>query len=287
MTRTTILCSAAATLLCVGFAPAWAATTSVTAGSAFGGNPVYRTSLNFGDAAVMTEVSAATADAATEALPDAPDTLMASSSSAAAEPAAAYSAGDYHQTERMAKKYQRDIQPGERAQTLTARDKFIFGFHDMVAPFSFVEYLASASYSHITNGQPNYGVNSEAFGKRFGAAVLRDATEDLLSESLLAGAFHEDPRYYVMGSGHNFFKRVIYAVTRPIIGRTDSGHRTINAAVLIGYAGGAATTYAYYPAINQNFHDTAATYGGSLAGTAVGNVIAEFWTSVFRDFHLK
>ena len=73
------------------------------------------------------------------------------------------------------------------------------------------------------NSSPNYGDRCWAFGQRLGAAAARGVSEGVFSNSLFAPLFHEDPRYYIMGPGHSFFKRLVYAGTRSIITRTDSG----------------------------------------------------------------
>jgi hypothetical protein len=48
-----------------------------------------------------------------------------------------------------------------------------------------------------------------------------------------------------------------------------------------------APSYAYYPAINRNFSDTAATFGGSLAGAAIGDFVAEFTDDVLQALHME
>jgi hypothetical protein len=179
------------------------------------------------------------------------------------------------------------ISPGYHAQQLTRHEQVILGFHDMYSLPTFVGEIASAGYSHITNGQPNYGTDKGALGQRVGASVLRDTTEDLFSEVILAPILHEDARYYIEGSRYNFFHRTIYAATRPIITRTDTGRSTINASLLIGYAGASALSYTYYPTINQNFKDTVATFGGALAGAAVGDFVNEFLDDVLQTLHLE
>jgi len=87
----------------------------------------------------------------------------------------------------------------------------------------------------------------------------------VFSNSLFAPLFHEDPRYYVMGTGHPFFKRLVYAGTRAIITRTDSGRTTPNFSLLAGNAAGSALTIPYYPAQNTSFKEVAETFGGRLA----------------------
>lgn len=179
------------------------------------------------------------------------------------------------------------IPAGWTAQPLTAHDKVILGLHDSVSPFSFLGIIFSAGYSHLVNGQPNYGTDKGAFGERLGATAIRDSMEGIFTDSVFAPILHEDPRYYVEGSKYGFIHRVLYAGTRPIITRTDSGHETLNGALLLGYASASAVSYTYYPAINQNFKDTVATFGGGLAGAAIGDLVSEFSDEILVKLHLK
>ena len=189
--------------------------------------------------------------------------------------------------ELVAPKHDKYIPAGYAALPLTPHDKVILGMKDLYSPFTFLGDLASAGYSHVLNGQPNYGTNSGAFGQRLGATVIRDASEGVFADIVFSPLLHEDPRYYVEGPQYGFIHRVLYAGTRPIVTRADSGHNTINGEVLLGYAASSALSYTYYPTINQNFHDTAATYGGSLAGAAVGFLVSEFSDQVLQALHLE
>jgi hypothetical protein len=187
---------------------------------------------------------------------------------------------------RVAPIYSRTIPAGWTAQPLSARDKQILGLRDLYSNFSLLDYVLLSAYSQIANGQPNYGTNANAYGKRVGATLLRDVSEGVFTDMVLAPAFHQDMRYYVMGPQHGLFHRMEYAITRPLIGRADDGHATLNGAKLLGYAGASALTYTYYPAINQNFHDIASTYGASLLGSAFGNLVREFAGPILEKFHL-
>ncbi len=179
------------------------------------------------------------------------------------------------------------IQPGWHAQPLTAHQKVVLEMHDLYAPASLAAIALSAGYSHVTNGSPNYGTNSKAFAQRLGATAARDTSEDLFAYGILDPLFHQDPRYYVLGRKYNFFHRVLYAGTRTLVTRTDSGHNTLNSSLLLGYAGGAALTNVYYPQINRNFKDTANTYGGSLGGAALGFLVSEFSSDFLQAVHLQ
>jgi hypothetical protein len=179
------------------------------------------------------------------------------------------------------------VQANEVAQPMTAHEKFVGGLLDSVSLFSASGWLLSAGWEQVTNGSPNYGTDSGAFGQRLGAAAIRGVSQTVLSESVFAPLFHEDPRYYVLGRGNGFFKRAFYAGTRVLVNRTDSGRNSINFAVLAGNAVGAAITPAYYPSQNTSASEVAKTFGSSLGGSALGFVVDEFIIDALVDLHLK
>jgi hypothetical protein len=179
------------------------------------------------------------------------------------------------------------IAPNEIAEPMSTQEKVVGGLKDSVSLFSAVGWVASAGYSHATNGSPNYGTDKGAFGERLGAAAVRDISEDIFADCLFAPIFREDPRYYIMGRGNNFFKRVAYAATRAIITRTDGGRTTPNFALLAGNAAGSALTVTYYPSLNTSFTEVAKTFGGSIGGNAIGFVVTEFLPDALEFVHLK
>ncbi len=228
-------------------------------------------------------------------LPDSPGALFSSSSnvtdatSNAADPDAAPSSDQTPaaSTPKHAGHLQMVIQPGEITDPMTVHEKVVGGIKDSVSLFSALGWVFSAGYEQVTNGSPNYGTNSTAFGQRFGAAVARGVSEGIFSESLFAPLFHQDPRYYVMGRGHPFFKRLVYAGTRTIITRNDNGHLAPNFSLIAGNAAGSALTIVYYPSINTTGTQVAETLGTSLGGSAVGYVVNEFIIDALVELHLK
>jgi hypothetical protein len=209
---------------------------------------------------------------------------------ATALPYTAYDAGPVSSRrlaheERTASLHMKYIPAGWKVLPLTPHDKVLLGLKDLYNPFSIASIIASAGYSHLTNGQPNYGTNGGAFAQRVGASFVRDSTEGILTDSVFSPLLHQDPRYYVEGPSYGFFHRTLYAITRPIITRTDSGRPTLNTSTLLGYAGASALTYAYYPASNRNFKDTAATFGDGIGGAALGFFVTEFTSGLMQKLH--
>ena len=179
------------------------------------------------------------------------------------------------------------IAPNEIIEPMSVHDKVVGGLKHSVSLFSVTGWVASAGWTQLTNGSPNYGTDKGAFGQRLGAAAIRNISEGVFSRSLFAPVFREDPRYYIMGRGNNIFKRTIYAATRTIITRTDDGRTTPNVALLAGNAAGAALTATYYPAKNTTSGEVAKTFGTSVGGSAVGFIVTEFIADALEYAHLS
>lgn len=181
-----------------------------------------------------------------------------------------------------------NIIPGQTGPHQTVHDKLVGSARDSITPFSFGGYLISAGYSQLVDSSPNYdGPTAPAFGQRFGAATARGVSQNLFYKGAMASILHQDPRYYQLGSQQPFVKRVLYAGTRVLVGRTDSGRTTPNLALLTGYLGAAFLTRAYYPSRNQTVGDNLATFGSSIGGSAIGFEVNEFIPNVLQVVHLK
>jgi hypothetical protein len=159
------------------------------------------------------------------------------------------------------------------------------GLQGALSPYAAVGWISAAGYEQVTGTPPNYGTDRGAYGQRLGASAIRAISEDVLADSVLAPAFHEDPRYYRLGHGHKFLTRVVYAASRAIITRSDSGGTVPNLSQIGGNLAGAVLTNAYYPQANRTAIETMETFGGSLGGTALGDGIAEFFASILFDHH--
>jgi hypothetical protein len=179
------------------------------------------------------------------------------------------------------------IEPGQTAPSLSSQAKVVLGLKESFTFFSAVGWTASAGFSQLTNGSPNYGTDSGAFGERLGATSLRLISQNIIGNAFFAPLFHEDPRYYKMGDGHNLAQRVIYAATRTLITKSDDGRSQPNFSLLSGHLAGAALTNTYYPSINRGFKETAETFGNSIGGSAVGFVVTEFLYDVLQFAHLQ
>jgi len=232
------------------------------------------------------------ASAITASLPDEPTPMEnlsdSSSSSAADTDSHPYTRPDPASAKRVAPIYHRYIEPGEIAQKLTPGQQLVFGLAQTVSPYFLVQIAAAAGYEQAVNGAPNYGSNIRAYGQRVGAAAARNASQSFFSYSVMAPLLHEDARYYIMGNRRNAFIRATYAASRAFVTRdANDGHAIPNYAEISGYAEAAGLTNAYYPSVNRTFGRTASSFGVSLGGLALSNVVREFLPDILRVAHLE
>lgn len=180
------------------------------------------------------------------------------------------------------------ILPGQSAVPLHGMQKTVYGLHEAFNPLQLVGITVSAGFSHLIDSAPHYGTNSEAFGKREGAAALRSTIQTISTTAVFSPMFHDDPRYYAMGKSQSFPKRVIYAASRVLV--TQSSHSTnhrVNAPLLLGYGVAAGVNNAYYPDRDRGFGPTMQSYVASLGGAALGFEVDEFLDDALRIVHLR
>jgi len=176
--------------------------------------------------------------------------------------------------------YQTVSDPNKPLAPLTPRQKFTLFVKETVDPFTFVSAAMGAGMSQAGYQTPKYGVGIVPYSQRLGAAYADMATQNFFADALLATVLHEDPRYYRMGPSHSIPRRVVYSMTRLVIGKTDSGHATFNFSGVGGMAMGIALSNAYYPSQSVSGSVTEARFLSSVTGFALGNLLPEFWPDV-------
>jgi hypothetical protein len=179
------------------------------------------------------------------------------------------------------------VSAGQIAPQQRTHDKIVLGLRESVTPFSMIGWVSSAGWSHLINSSPNYGVNSEAFAQRLGAAAASGASKEIFSDSFFAPIFHQDPRYYQLGHGHTFMHRAFYAATRSVVGRTDNGRTIVNYAGILGTGGSAALTQAYYPDRNLGASQVMQSWATGIGGSSLGYLISEFGGEIIQVLHVK
>ena len=141
-------------------------------------------------------------------------------------------------------------------------------------------------FSQVTHTDPKYGGDAGALAERFGASVADIATQNFFGDFVIASALHEDPRYFRMGSGHPFWTRVGYAISRAAVIRKDSGGNTFNFDNFGGSALSTVFSDVYYPPASRTGKGMWMHWGIDVADNGFVNLVPEFWPD-FRDKALR
>lgn len=191
-----------------------------------------------------------TAVASVESLPDAPGVPA---SAEAQQPAGAVgSAGQAGEAGKQTSRILgiipnfRSVSAGSVLPPQTVKEKFKTGLSDSFDYSAFVFVGIQAGIAQVTDSYPAFHQGAPGFARYYWHTFADQASENLLTESVLPTALHEDSRYYTLGHG-GFVKRSGYALSRSLITRTDSGGRTANISEILGAGGAAAISSTYYP----------------------------------------
>jgi hypothetical protein len=177
------------------------------------------------------------------------------------------------------------IHAGQHPEPLSATDKLIYAAHEQVLPIVLVPALLSAGWGQLTDANPHAGIDAGGFGERLGYAALRQATDRLTGDGLLAAVFRQDPRFYRETHGpivHRGLRAVRQTWMRRNDEDVDEGVDRINASGILGHAAANFLAMAYYPHASTGASVAAEGFGTSLAGDMGIKLIQEFGPDILR-----
>lgn len=211
-------------------------------------------------------------------LPDAPSAIQAQSSPLVVEQSVPQREPSKNHIFWIIPNYRADENPTE-IKPLTPEEKMKVAFDDSFDPSAFLVAGIFAGLSMAQKQYSSFGTGAQGFGKYYGGAFADQAIGNIMTEGLFPVALHQDPRYFVKGTG-GFWKRTGYAISREVITRGDDGRNHFNTSELAGNAVAAGISNLYYPAADRSFGNTANKWGQQIALDTFFNVAKEFWPDV-------
>jgi hypothetical protein len=185
-----------------------------------------------------------------------------------------------------------------RVPPLTTKQKWA-----VVARGSF-DYIQIPWYAFLSginqaqDSEPGFGQGWAGYGKRFATSFADGTIENFMTGAIFPTVLRQDPRYFQLGHG-SFAHRSLYAVSRNIITRTDSGKNQFNYSEVVGGALAASiSTYSYHPKgryvttttpgvldyipSDRTIDNTAKVWATQFGYDAMTLVIKEFWPDIRR-----
>jgi hypothetical protein len=163
---------------------------------------------------------------------------------------------------------------------LTGRGKMGIAWSDATDRAIFAQSVFISGLGQLNNSNPSFGQGIEGYAKRFGTTYGDFAIENMTTEGIFPSLLHQDPRYFRRreGSGRS---RLVYAMSRLLITRSDSGKSQFNFSEIGGAATSIAISNAYYPD-SRTVGDNVTRLATQLGWDAASNVLKEFWPDLKR-----
>src|SRR5215470_8823446 len=168
---------------------------------------------------------------------------------------------------------------------ITAKRKMTIAYKDS---FDWPVYPTAAAFAllyQLEDQNPSFGQGLKGYAKRFAGAYGDQLIGNMMTEGIMPSLTREDPRYFRLGEGSTKH-RMVYALTRILVTRTDSGRNTFNVSEVAGNSIAVAVSNAWYPD-TRTAHDAISKLSIQLATDAFSNVLKEFWPDVKRHFQKK
>jgi hypothetical protein len=158
---------------------------------------------------------------------------------------------------------------------LWPKQKLKLGYRSELDPVTFAIIAGEAGLDQMSNRFPGYGGGIQGYGKRYGADYATDFIGTMIGDVALPTLFHQDPRYFLKGSG-SFGSRAGYALSRTFIVRGDDKRPQFAYSRILGDLSAGAIANTYYPASDRGTALVFESAGIDLAANASTNLIREF-----------
>ncbi len=135
------------------------------------------------------------------------------------------------------------------AAPLTAKQKFKLTLRATTDPVFLGTTAITAGIQQARNDYPEYGGGPAGYWKRYGAAYGDAVIGRFMGSVVFASVFHQDPRYFVMGTG-SWERRSWHAISSTVIQRGDNRHWQPAYAHICGSATTALIASTYHPDSN-------------------------------------
>src|SRR5262245_31302356 len=161
------------------------------------------------------------------------------------------------------------------AQPPTQAEKFRTFVDEARSPLTFGAAGIDAGIMRET------GVGSLGSGRQasltdlYKGALIQKESSAFFSKYLYPALLKQDPRYHRSSSG-SFWGRAMYAASRTVITRNDSGKTTLNTSYFLGVLTSVAISTAYSPYWRRSTSATFKNFGSTIGSDVGINILHEF-----------
>jgi hypothetical protein len=175
----------------------------------------------------------------------------------------------------------RAVSAGQIPPPPTPKQAFLIATKNSFDYSSFIFVGITSLMAQGTNAHPQLGKGVAGYGRYYWRGFVDKADGNYMVIFVLPSIFHQDERYYTMGTG-GFWKRATYSATRIFVTPNYHGHNSFNISELLGRGIAQGISLAYYPSQTRTFGGFASKYGYAIGRDALTNVFREFWPDIAK-----
>lgn len=173
----------------------------------------------------------------------------------------------------------RSVSADEHLPPQTAKAKFIAAGHDSFDYGSFVLAAIQAGFAFNSGSYPQFHYGVVGYGRYYWHTLADTADENFMVGGVFPAVLRQDSRFYTLGHG-SIARRALYASSRVLISRTDSGRKTVNASEIMGAGASAGISSLYYPAEYRTWTKVGQKWLTGVLIDGANFTFKEFWPDI-------
>jgi hypothetical protein len=172
----------------------------------------------------------------------------------------------------------RTVESSVPFKPLTAKQKLTIATKDTIDGPSYVTAALFSGFYQLENQNPSFGQGLKGYAHRYICSIADQDIGNYMTEGFMPVLLREDPRYFRKGTGSTK-KRLVYAMTRVLLTKTDKNTPSFNFGEFLGNGVSASVGNAYYPD-ERGYGPTMQRMFTQIGTDSISNILKEFWPDV-------
>ena len=188
---------------------------------------------------------------------------------------AEHDGSDSHEVQRQELHTSKSLPDAPSAEPSTQAAKFRAFVDEARSPLTFGAAGVNAGILRETEVGSLSFRRQASLTELYKGALIQKESSAFFGKYLYPALLKQDPRY-LSSSSQSFWGRAIYAASRTVITRSDSGKATLNTSYFLGVLTSVAISTAYRPYWTRSTSTTMKTFASTIGSDAGINILHEF-----------
>ena len=188
---------------------------------------------------------------------------------------AEYDGPDSHEVQRVEPPRWKSLPDAPSAQPPTQGEKFRAFVDEARSPLTFGAAGVNTGIMHLADMGGLSSRREASLTELYKGVLIQKESSAFFSKYFYPALLRQDPRYH-HSSSPSIWGRAMYAASRTVITRNDSGKATLNTSYFLGVLTSVAIATAYRPYWRRSTSATFTTFASTIGSDAGMNILREF-----------